>query len=143
MVDGSTEVPVSTEDAVDVSPEATVKVKVNGKNEFVPIKELMTNYSGKIAYDEKFETLTSDTKKFADEKEQFTAHKSEMMEDFREVFKKMDDPDGNPLDALSYLLDISGKPVHTFMKRVMEHQLEELEQLQEMDETENVSLLDK
>jgi predicted DNA-binding protein len=124
------------DESVDISPEATVKVKVNGKNEFVPVKELMTNYSGKVAYDEKFEKIQSETKEFTKEKEEFTAYKDNMVGNFKEIFGKLEDPETNPMEALTYLLDIAGKPVHTYMKRVMEHQLGELEKLQEMDETE-------
>ncbi len=39
---------------IDLDEEALVPVKVNGKEEFVQIKELLGNYSGKVAWDKKF-----------------------------------------------------------------------------------------
>lgn len=51
------------EDAeIDLDEEAIIPVKINGKEEFVPIKELMTNFSGKVAWDKKFSELDQNRK---------------------------------------------------------------------------------
>lgn len=39
---------------LDLDEEAMVPVKINGKEEMVPIKDLLGNYSGKVAWDKKF-----------------------------------------------------------------------------------------
>ena len=42
---------------IDLDEEALVPVKINGKEEMVQVKDLMTNYSGKTAWDKKFSEL--------------------------------------------------------------------------------------
>lgn len=42
---------------IDLDEEALVPVKINGKEEMVPVRDLMTNYSGKTAWDKKFSEL--------------------------------------------------------------------------------------
>lgn len=42
------------DDELDIDEEALVPVKVNGKDEFVQVKDLLSNYSGKTAWDQKF-----------------------------------------------------------------------------------------
>lgn len=42
---------------LELDEEAIVPVKINGKEEMVPVKELLGNYSGKVAWDKKFSEL--------------------------------------------------------------------------------------
>ena len=42
---------------LDIDEESLVPVKINGQDQMVPIKELLTNYSGKVAWDKKFSEL--------------------------------------------------------------------------------------
>lgn len=122
--------------AVDIGEDATIKVKVKGKNEFVSIADLKKNFSGHQVWDEKIKE--ADTKIYESEQkaEKFEGQKNAIVSDLREVVTKMDDLEGNPLDAMKYLLEITGRPVHTYMKRALEAQLDELESLQNMTETE-------
>lgn len=46
----------------DLDEEASIPVKINGKEEMVPVKELMGNYSGKVAWDKKFTELSKKEK---------------------------------------------------------------------------------
>lgn len=39
---------------IDLDEESLVPVKINGKEELVPVKDLMSNYSGKVAWDKRF-----------------------------------------------------------------------------------------
>lgn len=39
---------------IDLDEEALVPVKINGKEEMIPVKDLLGNYSGKVAWDKKF-----------------------------------------------------------------------------------------
>ena len=55
---------------IDLDEEALVPVKVNGKEEMVAVKDLMGNYSGKVAWDKRFTEIdkmrkqaTTDTEK--------------------------------------------------------------------------------
>jgi hypothetical protein len=47
---------------LDLDEEALVPVKINGKEEMVPIKELLGNYSGKVAWDKRFTELSKSEK---------------------------------------------------------------------------------
>lgn len=49
----------------DLDEEATIPVKINGKEEFVQIKDLMGNYSGKVAWDKKFSEVDQTRKSVA------------------------------------------------------------------------------
>jgi hypothetical protein len=50
---------------IDLDEESLVPVKINGKEEMVQIKDLLGNYSGKVAYDKKFTELSKTTKQQA------------------------------------------------------------------------------
>lgn len=50
------------ESEFDLDEEATIPVKINGKEELVSVKELMGNYSGKVAWDKKFTELSKKEK---------------------------------------------------------------------------------
>lgn len=122
--------------AVDINENATLKVKVKGKNEFVSIADLKKNFSGHQVWDEKIKLADTKLKESEQKAEKFEGQKNAIVNDLRQVVEKMDDVEGNPLDAMKYLLEITGRPVHTYMKRALEAQLDELGQLQEMTETE-------
>jgi len=122
--------------AVDINENATIKVKVKGKNEFVSLADLKANYSGKVVYDETIGEAKEKLEHAEAESAKFEGQKNAIVSDLQEVVKRMDDVDGDPLDALKYLLDITGRPVHTYMKRALEAQLDNLTDLQEMTETE-------
>lgn len=47
---------------LDLDEEALVPVKINGKDEMVPVKELLGNYSGKVAWDKRFTELSKSEK---------------------------------------------------------------------------------
>ncbi len=122
--------------AVDINENATIKVKVKGKNEFVSLADLKANYSGKVVYDETIVEAKEKLEHAEAESAKFQDQKNSIVSDLQEVVKRMDDAEGDPLDALKYLLDITGRPVHTYMKRALEAQLDQLTDLQEMTETE-------
>lgn len=50
---------------LDLDEEALVPVKINGKEELVQIKDILGNYSGKVAWDKKFSELDVNRKNIA------------------------------------------------------------------------------
>jgi len=46
----------------DLDEESLVPVKINGKEEMIPVKELLGNYSGKVAWDKRFTELSKKEK---------------------------------------------------------------------------------
>lgn len=123
-------------EAKDIELDSTVKIKVDGKNEIVSIKELRDNYSGKVAWENKFSeiqeekrTLESEIKDYKQDKEQIVGH-------LTEISKMLDDQEKNPLDVLHYLVDMTGRDPLDYSKKVMSFLAEEVRNLDSMDDVE-------
>lgn len=141
--------------SVDVEEDATVAVKIDGKKQFVPLSELRSNYSGKQSWDKKFGELESTKQQFTAEKTKFEDDKKVVVEHFTRIGDKLnaiyDDPSSDPVDALRYLVDTSGKDVLKFEQRMMAHygnlaadfaEMSEAEQQLYWSERKNQILLD-
>lgn len=124
------------DDMYDVDPAATVKVKVNGKNEIVSIKDLMGNYSGKVAYDEKFQELQTKNFEYEKESKMFNAVKEELRNDLTTLVKKLDNVEGSPLDALAYMAEMFGKDYNDIYKSLFETMAEQFDAYSMMNEVE-------
>lgn len=113
------------DDSVDVDEESTVAVKVDGKKQFVPIKELMKNYSGEQSWDKKFNDFETQKNTFSEERDTFNAQKDEIMENLAPIGKHLQEiftnPEADPAEALRYLVDIGGHDVLKFEQRMLEH----------------------
>lgn len=55
---------------VDVRPDSTVEVTIDGKKESVTVKDLLSNYSGKINHHRKYQELDNERKAFHAEKQE-------------------------------------------------------------------------
>ena len=128
------------DNSVDVEEDSTVAVKVNGKKEFVPLKELMSNYSGQQAWDKKFGEFEGEKQKFAEERDSFENQRKEVVTHFTRIGDKitagLTDPKADPADALRYLVDTAGHDVLQWEQRMMEHYGNLAYQFSEMSEAE-------
>lgn len=122
--------------ATDVSEDATVKVKVNGRNEFVPLKELRDNYSGKVAWENKFNEIKEEKSQVETKSKQFETERNQIVSHLTKIADMLDSDDKNPLEALHYLVDITGRDTLQFSKKVMEYLSEEVHNLDSMDDVE-------
>ncbi len=124
--------------SVDINEEATVPVKVNGKKQFVPMKELLSNYSGKVAFDKKFEEIETTKKEFSQEREKFESEKQVVVDHFSKIGgmlqSALTDPESDPVAAMKYLVEISGNDVLKFEKRLVEHYSNIVHSFDEMDD---------
>lgn len=120
----------------DLALDSTVKMKVNGKNEIVTVQELRDNYSGKVRYDEKFSDLQSEKETVEKSRDAFQSERNEIVSHLSEISKILDDPDKSPFEALNYLVDMSGRNILDFNKKVMSHMAEEVRNLDGMDDVE-------
>lgn len=50
--------------AIEIDEETVIPVKINGKDEFVSVKDLQSQYSGRVAYDKKFQEMDKERKQF-------------------------------------------------------------------------------
>jgi hypothetical protein len=91
---------------LDVPEAAMVTVKVDGKSVEVPITELMTNYSGKTAWDKRFSELTNERRSFAAERHKFSTaqqRQQKLLEDFHKSVGT-----GDTFGAISTLVSVAG-----------------------------------
>ncbi len=120
----------------ELDGESTVKVKVKGKSEFVSIEELKSNFSGKKVWTEEIEQAKEKTKQAEIREEKTTKERNDVISKLEKVASMLDDKDANPLQALYYLVDTTGRDTLDFNKRVMDHLSEEVHKLDGMDDTE-------
>lgn len=113
-------------ESYDLPLDATVPVKVKGKKEFVSIQELRDNYSGKQVWDERLQE--ADTKIRGLEEREKTFERN--LESTKAYFGRIGDmikegleggENSDPLGAMKYLVDLSGRSVLEFEKKVLDH----------------------
>lgn len=125
--------------AVDLSPEATVPVKVDGKKQFVPLNELREAYSSKEVREREFGKLQEEKGTFKQEKEIFTQNREVIaghMKQIGSLLEKGMRGEGNPIEPLRYLVERSGANVVDFEKQLMNYMSEEMEVYNDMDDVE-------
>jgi hypothetical protein len=120
----------------EIGEDATIKVKVKGKNEFVSIAELKKNYSGQVAFDEKFKEVTAEKESAKKEIDAYLQEKQTLASHLSHIAEIMDNPEKNPYEALSYLVDMRGGNPVEFNKRVLQYMSEEVNRISEMDSVE-------
>lgn len=121
---------------IDIPEDATVKVSVKNKSEFVTIKELRDAYSGKQAWGSKIQEASRKEKAAEQFYEKTKAEKQELAGHINKITELLDDTQKDPLDALLYLVDLSGRNVHDYTKRVYDHLSKTVLELEQMDDVE-------
>lgn len=125
--------------AYEVPEDAEISVKIKGKSEKVPLSELRDQYSGKVAWEEKFNTLSEEKKTFESERDEYQAEiesVSKEMSTIREKIQAAQKGEGHPLDGFNYLLDLMGVNSVQFNKQMQESLYNEYEIYQEMSDAE-------
>jgi hypothetical protein len=124
------------EELFNVDSDASFKVKVDGQNVDVPLQELINNYSGKTAWDKKFTEIGKEKKTLEVEKAQVTKQSEELKKHVSAALAPLKNKDGNPMDSLLYLVEMSGDDPYNAYRRIMESNLEELGKLMDMGDVE-------
>ena len=124
------------EDTVDISPEATIKVKVKGKNEFVTLEDLKADYSGNAAWSEKIAEANQKMEESEQTASVFKEEKQELVGHLEKIAGMLDKESGDPMEALYYLLDMTGRDSNTYSKRVFDFMEEQVQTMSEMDDVE-------
>lgn len=120
----------------EIGADSEFRVKVDGKSMKVPLQELLNNYSGKVSYDKKFSEVDKNRKEFEQQFSKYNQEKEQLVSHLKNVGKLLDDPSKSPMDAFYYFLDMTGRDVLPYQKKVMTTLREELETLSMMDESE-------
>lgn len=114
----------SGDSEAELAGDAIVTVTIDGKQEDVPLQELLNNYSGKVDYSKKYG-------EFGKEKDKFTREKAELDGFVGEFFRRSkEDPD----TAWDLLAEASGKDPLEFKEAMIRSHLAELEPIFQMDE---------
>lgn len=124
------------EDKFNVNENMTLLAKVAGKNEPVTVRDLLDNYSGKVQYDKKFSEFDNKNKALEVEKNKFKEEFDGVTTHLNKIRDIMDNEDADPMEALYYLVDITGRDRYDFYKRSIDSRFEEFERLSDMSDTE-------
>lgn len=115
----------SGDESIDLDLEATVPVKVKGRKEFVSLQELRDNFSGHKAWTEEITAAKSKQAELEHQVQDFTAQKEQTKAHFAKIGNMLqegfENPEADPLAAMKYLVDLSGRNVLEFEQRMMEH----------------------
>lgn len=125
---------------VDVDPDATVAVRVDGKKEFAPLKDVLASYSSEKSREKKYSQLVEREEAFKQTAEKFEQNKRVVVEKFQKIGKMIQDvyenPEADPTSALNYLVELSGNDMLKYEQRLMEFMVEKAAAYSEMDEVE-------
>lgn len=125
--------------AYEIPEDATISVKINGKSEKVSLSELRDQYSGKVAWDDKFSKLSSEKKEFETQRDEYQEEirsVSKEMSTIREKIVAAQKGEAHPLDGFNYLLDLMGINSVQFSKQMQESLYNEYDIYQEMSDAE-------
>lgn len=124
------EKPVTQESADD----SEVEVKIDGKIEKVSLKELKSNYSGKVAYDRKFSEVDKQHKSVLKEKTNLQQEVDQIngyVNTFADRMKKQD-----AVGAMSYLAEFSGMSPAAMKQMLINQLLPEINRQSNLTESE-------
>jgi hypothetical protein len=122
------------EEKYAVDPDMQIPVKIDGKTEYVSLKDLTGNFSGKTSWDKKFSELDKDRKGFKSEKEQYVKEKDLVVNHMRAFYQKINDPKTPPIDAVNYLIDLMDGDKHTVYRRFWDSFFDEINQMGDLSE---------
>jgi aryl carrier-like protein len=123
-----------------------VKVKVNGVETEVPLKDVINSYSGQQEIQRRFTDFDKAKKSFETEKRDLVGMNDYVKQEIGDLrnsftglinqYEKNGYMDQNPLEAVNQLLDKMGINSNLFQKAVFEHQLPDYAKFFNMTETE-------
>lgn len=123
----------------EVPQDATVMVKVEGRNQKVTVQELRDNFSGHQAWDKKFTEL-SEKEKVTEQKLQTVTQRESVLNSkvsgLREKAMSALQNGSDPREAVNEIIDLLGVDSYTFNKVLFDSMSEEMQNIQEMDEYE-------
>ena len=112
---------------LDIDEEAMVPVKINGQETLVPVKELLSNYSGKVAWDKKF-TEAGKKEKEIQAKESKLEQSAQKI---RQLFEEQD-----PEIKMYRLAEMAGVDPIEFRKKYLNDNISTLEKYYAMSDDE-------
>jgi hypothetical protein len=121
---------------LDIPASAVLPVKVNGKITDVPVQDLVNNFSGKVMYEQKFQEVSKEKKQIDEQKEYFGQEVEKVKSLVNNVMGLLDKEDGDPTEALYYLLDMTGRNVVQYKQKLFQSNVDKFNEYLNMDEIE-------
>jgi hypothetical protein len=119
---------------VDLDETASVEWKVDGKPTPVAIKDLLTNYAGKVAWEKRLNDVALERKQVRTEKETFSGERDRHRSLITDLHKKVGE--GKMLEAVSSLVQMTGLKVdpREYVTQLRSKLIEQAQQLAAMSE---------
>jgi hypothetical protein len=92
--------------SVDIGDGMLIPVKVDGKTMRVPVSELISNFSGKTAWDKRFSELTTEKRGFTQERQAFQQTQAKSASLIQDLHKNI--ASGDTFSAIASLVQLSG-----------------------------------
>lgn len=124
------------EELFSLEPNATIRHKVDGKMEDIPVQELLSNYNGKVAYDRRFGELGEKNKEVEAKSRQVEEAKGLLKQKIEPILEVIKDETRDPYEAVMHIVDMVGGDPYNIFRRSLESRLGELENLLDMSEVE-------
>jgi hypothetical protein len=112
---------------LELEEDVEIPFSVNGKDEYLPLKEIRSQFSGKVAWDRKFQQLDQDRKGFLKEKDGFVKEKDQ----FNDLLNEKD-----PKIRLFKMAQMNGKSPTEIRKQIFEENIKALEKWSTMSDDE-------
>lgn len=112
---------------VNLDEEATIRMRVDGENQLVPLSELTERYQSQVEQDRQYE-------EFYEEKNKYEAQVQDLTQEMGLVGSLM--KGDRPLDAVLYLAKVSGQEVVDLRQKIIDNLANDITPMVEMSEAE-------
>jgi hypothetical protein len=112
---------------LDLDEESLIPVKINGKEEFVQVKDLLGNYSGKVAWDKKFSEVDQSRRSVAAQELKL----KQASDSIRDIYNEQD-----PTTKLFKMANLVGVDPVEFRQKFFDENISLLEKYYSMTEDE-------
>ncbi|RLA65479.1 MAG: hypothetical protein DRQ88_09365 [Epsilonproteobacteria bacterium] len=102
----------------------------------VPLSEMRDAYSSITKNKELGEEIQEREIEVQKELDDYVEEREEVVGHLEKIGELLDDKEGNPMDAIYYLLDMTGRNRNDYQRKILHHHLEEVESLQMMSDSE-------
>lgn len=124
------------EDVYELDPNTEIKVPVKGVKETVTLQQLMNDYSGGKNWDREYTKLGEEKTQFKKELDSYKTEFNWLKGHLDTVGNMLDEDGSNPIDALMYFLDVTGRDPVEYQQKIFDSQLDLLRTLDDMDSVE-------
>ena len=124
------------DEVLKLDPESEITLKIDGKKVNLPLQEVINNASSVGNVKQKLEEISIKSNEISQKEAQVNEKHENLTTHLAEIIGKIQDKDGDPNDAMYYLLELAGENIYNYEQRVFNRYYDEFEKIYEMDEVE-------